>query len=118
MSDTMSWSLRLTVKEGELENFRSLMGEMVEATKSEPGTLGYEWFISEDGSSVHINERYADSAALMAHVGAFGENFADRFFGAVDVAGFDIYGEPDATVVEAMGGMGASFLGTLGGFVK
>jgi quinol monooxygenase YgiN len=101
MSDVVSWDLRLAVKEGELDNFRALMEEMVEHTKTEPGTLVYEWFVSEDGSAVHIYERYADSSALVAHVGGFGENFADRFFAAVDATGFDVYGNADESVKEA-----------------
>jgi quinol monooxygenase YgiN len=47
------------------------MNDMVESTKAEPGALNYEWFISEDGTSCHIYERYADSAAAMVHMGHF-----------------------------------------------
>jgi len=118
MSDVVSWDLRLSVKEGELESFRTLMGEMVESTKEESGTLAYEWFVSDDGGSVHIYERYADSDAVMAHLGNFGEKFADRFFAAIDPTGFDVYGDADANVREALGGMGANFMGPFGGFSR
>ena len=118
MSDVVSWDLRLTVKEGELENFRALMEEMVEHTKTEEGTLVYEGFVSDDGGAVHIYERYADSSAAMIHVGGFGEKFAERFFAAVDPAGFDVYGNSDAAVREALGGMGANFMTPFGGFAR
>ena len=119
MSDVMSWSLRMSVKEGEGEKLGPLMEEMAAATAAdEPGTLTYEWFTSDDGSTVHVNERYSDSDALMVHVGNFGEKFADRFFAIFDVTGFDVYGNPSDAVREALGGMGANFLGTLGGFAR
>lgn len=119
MSDVVSWDLRLAVKEGELDNFRALMEEMVEHVQSnEPGTLTYEWFVSDDGSSVHIYERYADSGAAMAHIAGFGEKFAERFLAAVDPSGFDVYGNSDDAVREALGGMGAQFLKPFGGFAR
>ena len=118
MSDVVSWDLRLSVKEGELDNFRTLMEEMVASTKEEAGTLAYEWFVSDDGAAVHISERYADSGAVMAHLGNFGEKFADRFFAAVDATGFDVYGNADENVREALGGMGANFMTPFGGFAR
>ena len=40
MSDVVHWVLELNIKDGELENFNTLMNDMVEATKaSEPGTM-------------------------------------------------------------------------------
>ena len=36
------------------------MNEMVESTQAEPETLSYDWFVSDDRSTVHIYERYAD----------------------------------------------------------
>ena len=44
MSDTVSWVLEMAIKPGELENFKALMEEMVEATQStQPDTTIYEW---------------------------------------------------------------------------
>ena len=94
MASTVSWILRVNVKDGQVETFRALMEEMVESTKTEPGTLIYEWFIDGAGRSVHIYERYADSAAVLAHGAVFGEKFAERFMASMDPTGFDIYGEP------------------------
>ena len=46
MGEQISWRVELAVKPGELENFQALTGEMVEATREEPGTLSYERFAS------------------------------------------------------------------------
>ena len=118
MSDVVSWDLMVAVKAGELENFRTLMGEMVEATKQEPGALVYEWFISDDNSAVHLYERYADSEATLAHLGNFGENFAGCFFGSVEATGFYVYGSPNEAAAEALRDAGAQILGSFGGFAR
>ena len=72
MKDHVSWVIELAVKGGELDTFTALMEEMVEGTSTEPPTLNYEWYISEDDSVVHIFEKYADSEAMsIAGGGAF-----------------------------------------------
>jgi pentatricopeptide repeat protein len=106
----------MSVREGRLDDARELMNEMVSATREEPGTQGYEWFLSEDGTVCHINERYADSEAAMAHLGNFGSKFADRFLGCFEPTSFSVYGEPTAEARAALDGFGASYLGWLGGF--
>lgn len=118
MDNVVSWILRLDVKPGQLETFRALMDEMVESTRSEPGTLAYEWFVDESGTVVHIYERYADSAAVLVHGAVFGEKFAERFMGCVNPTGFDIYGAPSDDVKAAFSEMGPSYLGAFGGFAR
>ena len=118
MSASVSWNLRVSIKEGQLDEFRSLMGEMVESTKAEAGAQGYEWFIGADGGSCHLNEKSADSDAVMAHLGTFGARFADRFLGCVEPTSIHVYGEPSDEVREALDGFGAEYLGTFGGFSR
>ena len=79
MSDIVSWNLQMLVREGQLSDARELMPEMVESTRGEPGTLGYEWFLDAGGTVCHIHERFADSDAAMVHLGNFGTKFAERF---------------------------------------
>jgi quinol monooxygenase YgiN len=79
MSEQVAWHVELAVKPSALEDFRALTGEMVEATRGEPGVLSYERFVSADGMVVHVYERYADSAAAVAHLRTFGRQFGDRF---------------------------------------
>ncbi len=118
MSDAVSWVLMVNVKDGQLDVFRALMDEMVAATQAEPGTIMYEWFVSDDGGTVHVYERYADSDATLAHLGSFGANYAERFFAAADATGFYVYGNPSAAAREALAGVGAEFLGPFGGFAR
>ncbi len=116
MSNSISWNLQLSVREGRLQDARELVGEMIEATKQEPGTLGYEWFLSEDGTICHINERYVDSDAVLVHLGNFGANFAERFLTCFEPTSFSVYGDPSPDAQAALDGFGAAVLGWLGGF--
>lgn len=119
MSDSVSWLLEFAVKDGQLGNFKSLMKEMVEATKSnEPNTLNYEWFIDADGKNGQIYERYADSAATMSHLGAFGETFAERFMAVLDPARLVVYGDPNDEVKAALAPFGPVYMEQIGGFTR
>jgi quinol monooxygenase YgiN len=116
MSNTLSWNLQTSVREGCLNDARALMSEMVASTLEEAGTLGYEWFLSEDEMTCHIHERYVNSEAAMVHIGNFGANFADRFLGCFEPTSLSVYGEPSADVRAALDGLGAAYLGCFGGF--
>lgn len=118
MSDNISWLFELNIKAGQFDNFTALMNEMVESTRTEPDTLNYEWFISEDHVSCHLYERYADSAALMTHLATFGEQFAERFMAIVEPTRFMVYGSPSDEVKEALSGFGAVFMSPFGGFAR
>lgn len=119
MSDNVHWVLEINVKDGELDNFKTLMNDMVSATQAnEPGTLNYEWFIGDDGKTCHICERYVDSAATMTHLGSFGENFAERFLAMAEPTRFVVYGAPNDEVRSALAGFGAAHMTQIGGFAR
>ncbi len=116
MSDIVSWNLQMSVREGQLSNARELMSEMVESTRGEPGTLGYEWFLGASGTVCHVHEQYADSDAAMVHLGNFGAKFAERFLQCFEPTDLYVYGEPIDEVRATLDGFGAVYLGTFGGF--
>ena len=118
MSDTVSWNLQMSVRDGQLGDARELMPEMVESTRGEPGTLGYEWFLGADGTVCHVHERYADSDAAMVHLGNFGDKFAERFLQCFEPTALYVYGEPSDEVRAGLDGLGAVYLGTFGGFSR
>ena len=118
MASTVSWNLRLSVRDGQLDDARALMAEMVEATSQEAGTQVYEWFLSADGATCHISERYADSAGALEHLGNFGANFVERFLGCFEPTALHVYGEPSDEVRAVLDGFGAAYLGTFGGFSR
>ena len=71
MSGNVHWVLELNIKDGALDDFKALMGEMVTATKTnEPDAMNYEWFIS--GLAKTPPSAFEDTL------------FADRWFRATD----------------------------------
>jgi quinol monooxygenase YgiN len=114
----LSWVLQCAVKDGQLDAFKELMEEMVVGTNDEAGALNYEWFISDDGSKVHLYEKYADSEAAIAHLNGFMAKWAQRFMGSVDVERFTVYGNPSDAARETMAPLGGKYLATWGGFAR
>ncbi|HSH01692.1 MAG TPA: antibiotic biosynthesis monooxygenase [Anaerolineae bacterium] len=119
MNDNIFWLFEVEIKDGQYDSFKSLMEEMVAATQAnEPGALNYEWYISEDKTKCSIYERYADSGAVLAHLGNFGKNYAGRFMSMVKVRNFTVYGDPNEAASNALTGAGAKIIGRWGGFVR
>ncbi len=118
MTSTVSWNLRLAVREGRHDDARALMADMVEATRREPGAERYEWFVSEDGATCHTNEGYRDSRAVIEHLEYFGANFAERFVACFEPTSLAVYGDPTTDARAALDGFGAAYLGTWGGFTR
>ena len=118
MKDHVSWVIELAVKPGQLDSFKQLMDEMVAGTNEEPETLNYEWYISDDGGSVHIFEKYANSEAMITHVNGFMEKWAGRFMECVNPTRFVVYGDPSPAARELLAPFGGTYLGPWGGFAR
>ncbi|HVM64637.1 MAG TPA: antibiotic biosynthesis monooxygenase [Acidimicrobiales bacterium] len=68
MGDDMFFIVELEIGEGQVDELRSVMREMSSTVEAdEPGTVGYEWYLTRDGGTCHIYERYDDAAAAVAH---------------------------------------------------
>jgi quinol monooxygenase YgiN len=119
MTTRVQWLFELSINDGDVQNVRALMEEMSRATEqNEPGTLNYEWFLTDDGTACQIFERFADSAAAMTHLGNFQEKFAERFLALLQPTRLTVHGGPSDDLREAMGALGAQFLADLGGFSR
>jgi len=117
MSGDVYWMLELQVQPGRERDLEALMAEMVGTTMAnEPGTLNFEWSRSADGTLCHLHERYADSAAAMTHVAAFGEKYAPRFLEALKPVRFVVYGAPSQEVKDALAGFNPVYMQPAAGF--
>ena len=79
--------LEVEVPEANRAGFQELMGELVERTSKEDGTVVYEWYEVGDTGKWHILERYAYAENGDLHVKGFAENYAGRFFELVSCTG-------------------------------
>jgi quinol monooxygenase YgiN len=117
MSDVIEWVLEMAIQPGQMPNVQPLLDEMVAATRAdEPGALHYEYYMNTDQTRCTVIERYADNAAVMAHLGNFGAKFADRFLAAFAPVRFTVYGPANDTVRGALAGFGATHETMIAGF--
>ena len=118
-SRQVSWMFELAVKAGREPDFRALMVEMAEATdRNEPGTLDYEWYVSDDGRRLHLFERYADADAAMTHLATFGERYMARFFDVLAPERMTLYGAPDSRVRSALAQLAPEVMSRAAGFSR
>jgi len=116
MSKQIYWILEVAILPGQLENFRAVARDLITATEPEPGTLGYEYALNDDGTVCHIYERYQNSDAVVTHAQSFG-NFADRFLQACRPTRFHVYGTLNEEAKAALTDFDPVYFSTLlGGF--
>jgi len=116
MDNEISWHVELLIKPGQLDSFRALTGEMVAFTKREPGVLSYQRFVSSDGTTLHIYERYINSAVALGHLQAYTTIFAERFEEMVERTRFIVFGNPSAELRAVLDGLNATYLKRFGDF--
>jgi quinol monooxygenase YgiN len=61
--------VKVTAAEGKRDQAMAVLGRLVDATESEPGTLQYALYAdTTDAVTIWLTELYADDAALNAHM--------------------------------------------------
>src|SRR5262244_2391081 len=98
---------QLKVRDGQLEGFKRQAAEMMRITREQDtGTLAYDWFLSNDGTTCEVREAYVNADALVEH--AFHVREArDAMFGefAYDHK-MAFYGEPSPRLLELVNRIG------------
>jgi len=83
-----------------LSEFKRLAGEALEITADEPYVLQYDWFFNADESKCVVREIYADSDAVLSHLGLVG----DLLGKIIEVGGgieIEVFGDPSDALLEA-----------------
>lgn len=116
MSTYVHWVIELKIAKVQSAAFKALADEAVASTRQEPGTLGYDWNIADDGETVNIYECFEDSAAALAHMENFGK-FRERFRAMITPVSFTIYGSPSAEVRQALASRDVRYFTPIAGFI-
>ena len=75
------------------EQFEAMATEMASASRAEPGTLMYDWYVNEDGTSGVLLEQYASQKALGDHVaGPVFTEIAPRYRGVARAQKVEMFG--------------------------
>jgi quinol monooxygenase YgiN len=118
MADDLFWVFTLNVEPGKFAEFRSLVADIVAASREEPGTLAYQYSVSADEKTVHIFERYRDSDAFVAHVEQTFGRYAERFLQLVTIASLVVYGNPNDSARKALDTFNATYMTLFDGFAR
>ncbi len=115
-------SFRLIVHQGinpgKIEEFKELAGRMTAGCEcTEPGTLGYEWFVAEDGADCYLNEFYANSEAFLTHIQTIGPKIQDMLKISPLLEAM-VLGNPSPEAREALAALGARFYSPCVGFTR
>jgi len=113
------FTVSLTIHEGKFEAFQATAKELIAGSRKEPGTLGYEWYLSADRKRCRVLETYADESAMLAHLtGPVVQSLVPKLLELVSVDGFEVYGTPGAKGTEMLGGWGAQMFAFWDGIKK
>jgi quinol monooxygenase YgiN len=118
MVDDLYWVFTLNVKPGKFAQFRTLVADIVAASRDEPGTLAYQYSVSADETTVHIFERYRDSVAFVDHVELTFSRYAERFLQLVTIASLVVYGNPNVAARKALDSFDATYMTLFDGFAR
>ena len=118
MSSCIVTDFQLSIKEGKLEEFKAFVNTMIEETDvKEPRTLGYEWYINEDGRECHLLETFKDSKAFMTHLGNVGHMF-DTLSQFATMTRAKIYGSPSDELQKFLNLLGVEYFGHFNGITR
>lgn len=89
------------IAEEHLDEFIKCADEALELVRTERGSLQYDWFLSDDKRRCVVQERYADSNAVLEHLRKV-RNLLPRLAelgGGLEV---DVLGDPSPKVRDAV----------------
>jgi len=104
----------IAIKPGRLEDFKAAAATLRELSSSEPGTLRYDWYISEDGTRQVTVEEFADSAAFVAH-NEHAAPAVPALLETADVTAAQVLGDVDDEARERLKALAAVHFGFEGG---
>ncbi len=91
--------LAMDIHQGKLSDFEAIAKQMVDASKKEPGTLCYSFFLSPDHKHCRLIEAYSDVSAITAHFkGPAVQQFVPQLLRVASLNLLEIYGDPGSEV--------------------
>ena len=99
----------LTVNPGAFDAFDATAKKMTARCKGEPGTTGYEFFVSADRAQTRLVETYADARSALSHLtGPVVSELVPQLLESSSLQGFEVYGDPGPEATKILEGFGAN----------
>ncbi|MDR3748603.1 MAG: putative quinol monooxygenase [Acidobacteriota bacterium] len=106
--DMVHLAVDLTIHEGKLDEFQGVARTMIAGSQKEPGTLAYDFFLSDDRKRCRLIESYTNADALLAHfTGPVVQQLVPKLLGTASLTGFEVYGDPGPEAAQMLKGFGA-----------
>jgi quinol monooxygenase YgiN len=107
-SKIVRFTVSLSIADGKLEVFEKIAEAMLAATRSEPGALGYDWYLSSDRRHCRLLETYADADAVVTHLtGPVVQESVPKLLAVAVLNSFEVYGDPGPKASAMLAGFGA-----------
>jgi quinol monooxygenase YgiN len=114
----VAYLFELTIKDGKLEEFKKQAAGYTDAVRDgEPGTLEYQWWLSEDGTRCLLKEAYDSSESLLKHLENVGPSLPD-LMAIAPITRSEVFGELSPEARTALDSVGAQYLSHLVGFER
>jgi quinol monooxygenase YgiN len=102
MSEPIVYIDSSEIREGNLEELKKAMNELVEFVEAnEPRLIAYNVYFKEDGTRMSVVHVHPDSASLEFHMKMAGPLFP-KFAEFIKLLTIDVYGKPNDDLVEQM----------------
>jgi quinol monooxygenase YgiN len=107
-SKVVRFSVSLSIADGRLEAFEKLAEAMLAATRSNPGALGFDWYLSGDRRRCRLLETYADADAVIAQLNSpVVHEFIPKVLAVATLNSFEVYGDPGPKASAMLAAFGA-----------
>ena len=113
---SIAYLIEMTIEDGKTDEFKALAAAYTDAVRAgEPGTLEYQWWLSEDGSKGLLKETFTGSEALLTHIANVGPSLSD-LLAIAPFTRWEIFGEPSADARNALDEFGVVYFQHVVGF--
>ena len=106
-----------TIRPGGLDEFKTCAQLSVDAQATETGTLGYQFFINDEGTESYLVEHYVDSDAFLAHLAGV-QPVLERVAKVSTFMEAIVLGDPSPEAREALAPLGATYFYNCIGFSR
>ena len=116
MAETML-IVDIAIKPGRVDDFRTAAAALFERTQGEPGTLRYNFFISDDGTRNINIEVFEGADGFMAHMHHCAD-LVPALTDAADIVRVDVVGADSDRLYKELEGNALKHFGHLGGITR
>ena len=95
-NNNIHFRAEVTIEEGKKEEYKKLIQDMSRVVEAnEPDTINYQFYLNRAETKCIVNETYANSEAVFAHItGVASQTILPKIFNVSRISRFDVYGNP------------------------